>query len=110
MAKKFFKVNDRQTLESLISDSRTKPVIIFKHSNTCGVSSSAYRELEKLDDQVNLVEVQSARDISRELASLTGVEHETPQVIILRNGKAVWNISHFGIRAAEVMKAVQSYT
>jgi bacillithiol system protein YtxJ len=84
-------------------------VIIFKHSNACGVSASAYRELEKLDKQVNMVEVQTAREVSRDLADLTGVEHETPQVIVLRDGKAVWNASHFQIKAAEVIKAVESH-
>ena len=63
--------------------------------------------MEKLDG-VNLLEVQSAREISRELANLTGVRHETPQVIILRDGKAVWNASHFDVKAADVLKAIES--
>ena len=63
--------------------------------------------MEKLDG-VNILEVQSSRDISRELANMTGVRHETPQVIILRDGKAVWNASHFDVRAADVIKAVES--
>ena len=66
--------------------------------------------MEQLGDQVNILEVQSAREISRELANLTGVRHETPQVIILRDGKAVWNASHFDVKAAEVLKAVESHS
>jgi bacillithiol system protein YtxJ len=46
--------------------------------------------------------------VSRELASLTGVRHETPQVIVLRDGKAVWNASHFDVKADDVLKAVES--
>jgi len=110
MGNKFFRIDTKQTLDTLLSDSRTKPVIIFKHSNACGISASAYRELEKLEDQVNMVEVQTARDVSRDLADLTGIQHETPQVIVLRDGKAVWNASHFEIKAAEVIKAVESHT
>jgi monothiol bacilliredoxin len=110
MGSKFFRIDNKQTLDSLLSDSRTRPVIIFKHSNACGVSASAYRELEKLDNQVNMVEVQTAREVSRDLADLTGVQHETPQVIVLRDGKAVWNASHFQIKAAEVIKAVESHS
>ena len=64
--------------------------------------------MEKLGDQVNLLEVQSAREVSRELANLTGVRHETPQVIVLRDGKAVWNASHFDVKADDVLKAVES--
>ena len=109
MGKHFFKIDNHAALESLLTDSTKKPVIVFKHSNACSISARAYREMEKLDD-VNILEVQSARSISNEVADLTGVRHETPQVIILRDGKAVWNASHFDVVAAEVMKAVESHS
>ena len=110
MGKQFFRIDDRAALESLLTDSKQKPVIVFKHSNACSISSRAYREMEKVDGQVNILEVQSAREISRELANLTGVRHETPQVIVLRDGKAVWNASHFDVQAAAVAKAVESHS
>jgi len=109
MGNKFLKVDDHATLENLLTDSTKKPVIVFKHSNTCSISARAYSEMEKLDN-VNILEVQSARDVSRELATLTGIRHETPQVIILRDGKAVWNASHFDVTAAGVTKAVESHS
>jgi len=110
MGNKFLKVKDKQALDELVKNSESKPVVIFKHSNARGISASIFKEMEQLGDQVNLVEVQSARDISRELANMTGIRHETPQVIVLRDGKAVWNASHFGIKAAEVKKAVESHS
>jgi monothiol bacilliredoxin len=110
MGNKFFKIDDRAALDSLLTDSKQKPIIVFKHSNACSISSRAYREMEKVDGQVNILEVQSAREISRELANLTGVRHETPQVIVLRDGKAVWNASHFDVQAAAVAKAVASHS
>jgi len=110
MGNRFFRIDDRATLENLLNDSKEKPVIVFKHSNSCGVSSRAYREMEKVDEQVNILEVQTAREISRELANLTGVRHETPQVIVLRNGRAVWNASHFEVTAHGVTQAVQSHS
>ena len=108
MSNKFFRIDDRAALENLLTDSKQKPVIVFKHSNACSISSRAYRELERLGDQVNILEVQAAREVSRELANLTGVRHETPQVIVLRDGKAVWNASHFDVKADDVLKAVES--
>jgi bacillithiol system protein YtxJ len=110
MGNKFFKIDDRTTLENLMTASKQKPVIVFKHSNACSISARAYREMEKFDGQVNILEVQSAREISRELANLTGIRHETPQVIVFRDGKAVWNASHFDVTAGEVAKAVQSHS
>ena len=108
MGKNFFRIDDRATLDGLISDSKQKTILVFKHSNACGVSARAFRELEKLEGQVNLLEVQAVPDLSREVESLTGVRHETPQVILLRDGKAVWNASHFDVNAASVSRALES--
>ena len=108
MGNKFFKIDNKETLDKLVTDSRTKPIVIFKHSNSCGISSAAYREMEKLEAPVNLLEVQSARDISRELAAMTGIRHETPQVIVLKDGKAVWDASHFDVKAGAVRAALES--
>ena len=109
MGKNFFKIENHAALANLLTDSSKKPVIVFKHSNACSISARAYREMEKLDN-VNILEVQSARSISNEVANLTGVRHETPQVIILRDGKAVWNASHFDVVAADIMKVVESHS
>ena len=108
MGNKFFKIDDRAALEKLLADSKAQTVIVFKHSNACSISARAYREMEKFDGQVNILEVQSAREVSREFANLTGIRHETPQVIVLRDGKAVWNASHFDVTAGDVAKAVKS--
>jgi len=107
MSNKFFKLTDKETLNRLLLDSENRPIVVFKHSNTCGISSAAYREMEKLDD-VNLLEIQSARELSNEVESITGVEHESPQVIVLKNGKAVWNASHYGVKAVAVADAVEA--
>ena len=108
MGNKFLKVTHKEGLDELISNSNSRPVVIFKHSNSCPISAVAYREMEGLDGDVSLIEVQSARDVSLEIASRTGVRHESPQVIILRDGKAVWNASHFDVKARDVAEAVQA--
>lgn len=108
MGNKFFRIDDRNAFDNLISDSKDKAVIVFKHSNACPISARAYREMQKLENQVNMIEVQVAPDLSRELATMTGVTHESPQVILLRDGKAVWNASHFDVNAATVSQALDS--
>ena len=107
MANKFLKVADKETLDKLFAISKERPVLVFKHSNACPISSRAYREMEQMED-VNLLEVQTARELSRDLESLTGIQHETPQVIVLRDGKAVWNASHFDVNVAAVTEALQA--
>ena len=109
MEKKFHRVADRKALDNLLANSKQKPIIVFKHSNSCPISAAAYREMQKIDDEVVLVEVQSAREVSKELADITGIRHESPQVIVFKNGKAVWNASHFEVNAREVAKALEAH-
>jgi bacillithiol system protein YtxJ len=107
MGNKFIRIEDRAAWRQLLTASKERPILIFKHSNACGVSSAAFREMEKLEN-VNLLEVQSARELSNEIEATTGVTHETPQVIVLRDGKAVWNASHYRVKADSVSEALQA--
>ena len=89
--------------------SHERPVVLFKHSLTCPISSAAYQEMAGLGGDVSLIVVQSAREISREVEAQTGIRHESPQAIILRNGKAVWNVSHWRIKRSAVEEAVREH-
>lgn len=105
----FVPVDDTNSLEELLTRSHDGPVVIFKHSTTCPVSAAAYRQMSQLKDSIALVVVQKARDVSREVEKRTGVEHESPQAIILRNGKAVWNASHWSVTSESVERAMQQH-
>jgi bacillithiol system protein YtxJ len=109
MKKEFIPVDDTETLEELLKRSHTEPVIVFKHSTTCPISAAAYAEMSQVPTDVSLVVVQRARDVSREIEARTGLRHESPQAIILRNGEAVWNASHWSIKAEAVETAVHQY-
>lgn len=102
----FQKVQDLKALHDLLEQSSETPIVIFKHSTTCPISAGAYEQMAALEGAVALVEVQSARDISREIASSMGVRHESPQVIILRHGKPVWHSSHWEITKETVERAL----
>lgn len=105
----FTPVSDSIELESLFRLSHERPVVLFKHSLTCPISSAAYQEMSGLEEDVSLIVVQRARDVSRQVESLTGIRHESPQTIILRNGQAVWNVSHWRITRSAVEEAVREY-
>ena len=107
MENHFVRVSDIKALEELTARSKEAPVVIFKHSSTCAISATAYGEMARVTGDVALVEVQSARTLSREIEARTGIEHESPQVIILRNGKAVWHASHWKIKADAVEQAAR---
>lgn len=75
------------------------PRLVFKHSPTCGISEQAYTEVSLFVDAhpdlpVLLVDVLAQRALSRQLAVELGVEHESPQVILVANGVPLWHASH----------------
>ena len=107
MENRFVKVTDTKSLDELADRSKERPVVIFKHSLTCPISAAAYDQMAEFDGEVALVEVQRARDLSGEIENRLGVTHESPQVIILRNGQVAWNASHFKITADAVAEAVR---
>ena len=107
MKNSFVSITDTKSFEQLLEGSNEQPVVIFKHSTTCPISAGAYREMKTFPGEVELVEVQSAREVSKEIGTRTGIEHESPQVIVLRNGKAVWHASHWKITAEAVEQAVR---
>src|SRR5262245_18474782 len=96
-------LSDLDELDAAIAESRQRPVLLFKHSRTCGVSCEALDELHAhVEDSqgaasYKLITVQSHRQLSNETARRLGVRHETPQAILLRDGQPVWTASHFRI-------------
>jgi bacillithiol system protein YtxJ len=100
------KITETTELDDLVERSRQKPVVIFKHSLTCPISASAFGQMKNYEGEVALVEVQRARGLSAEIENRLGVRHESPQVIVLRNGQVVWDASHFKITSGAVADAV----
>lgn len=106
MENHFIKVTGTEQFTDLLSRSQKQPIVIFKHSTTCPISAKAYDEMEQFAGEVVLVEVQRARELSREIERQTGIRHESPQVLLLENGKVVWNASHFKVKARAVEEAL----
>lgn len=107
MENHFVKITDKKSFEELANRSKERPVIIFKHSLTCPISAAAYEQMAEFGGEVALIEVQRARDLSTEIENRFGIAHESPQVIVLRNGQVVWSASHFKITSAAVDDAVR---
>jgi len=102
----FTEIDDLESLDRFVANLNGSAGIVFKHSNTCGVSSRAYAEMSKLTLPVGIVVVQDARAVSDEVEKRWQVNHETPQVLIIKDGKALWNASHFQVKAEQVAAAV----
>ena len=109
MSNHFNSVESADALDELLARSHQEPVIIFKHSATCPISASAYQEMKRLDGEISLVVVQRVRQVSNEVEARTGVQHETPQAIILLNGQAVWSASHWRVTSEAVEQALREH-
>lgn len=98
-------LDSEDQFESIVEDSHTAPQIIFKHSTTCPISSMAKRRLEgnwSLNVNPYYLDLLSNRSISNAIARQLEVQHESPQVILLHKGKAIYNESHLDISVSEL--------
>lgn len=91
-------------LNDIENISNVKPIVIFKHSTRCSISRFALKQFEReydLDETVDafFLDLIEHRDVSNEIASKFGVYHESPQLILIKNGKAVYDVSHSDINA-----------
>ena len=91
-------------LNDIENISNVKPIVIFKHSTRCSISRFALKQFEReydLEETVDtfFLDLIEHRDVSNEIASKFGVYHESPQLILIKNGKAVYDVSHSDINA-----------
>jgi bacillithiol system protein YtxJ len=92
--------------------SEDAPVLIFKHSNACPVSAQAQDEMTELAEDTDLpiyrVVVQEARSVSDTIEADLDVRHETPQAILLRDRRPVFDTSHFDVTAEAIRDALSA--
>ncbi|MCE5252448.1 bacillithiol system redox-active protein YtxJ [bacterium] len=93
---------------------RRPQVIIFKNSPFCPISRAARHEFERfaqtcdIKADLYMVDVISSRDISNKIAEKTGIKHESPQAILLKNGAAAWHASHMMITHETLEKITEN--
>lgn len=102
MNAQFNQIKSVEQLDDVFAQSSEKPVVIFKHSVTCPISAGVYEIVRNVEGEVNLVIVQSSRNVSNEIAARTGIRHESPQAIVLKDGKVIYHASHYDITSSDV--------
>lgn len=105
-------LDSEHLLESIIEESHFTPQIIFKHSTTCPISSMAKRRLEgdwSLDIKPYYLDLLAYRPISNAIAQKLNVVHESPQVLLIINGKAVFDESHLDISTASISQSLDQH-
>jgi len=103
-----------QDLDAALSDSRGRPVLLFKHSTTCPISAFAHGQVLDFARQagdaappIYFVRVRESRPVSNEIASRLGIVHQSPQLILIQNQQPVWHVSHSSIEAQQIASALK---
>ena len=97
-------LTDLQQLKDVVEESKESPVLIFKHSTRCSISRFALKQFE---NEFNLggkikpyfLDLLEHRDISNEIALRFNVQHQSPQLLLIKNGVCIYNASHQDIEA-----------
>lgn len=90
-------IREKSDVHKAMRESFEKPVYFFKHSISCPVSDAIYKEMSLAASPAYLIVVQYHRELSDMVAEILGIEHHTPQVILVRNGRSYWHASHSDI-------------
>ncbi|HER39968.1 MAG TPA: bacillithiol system redox-active protein YtxJ [Salinimicrobium catena] len=104
-------LTEEAQLEKLESQSRDKTIAIFKHSTRCGISRMVLNNFERNYDlheeedlELYFLDLLANRDISNKVADKFNVRHESPQILIIKNGEVVHHASHQSIEVESLKK------
>jgi len=95
-------------LQEIRERSADRPQVIFKHSTRCSTSQLVKKRLEREAAPANLdfyyLDLITYRPISNKIADTFGIYHESPQVLVIRNGECIYDESHLGISMDDILK------
>lgn len=119
------RLTELAALDEAIASSSERPVFVYKHSTVCPVSARAADQYHDFADDFADVDVDKDgdgdastplftqvlvienRDLSNEIESRLGIRHESPQLLLLRDGKVTWHASHFSITEESIESALE---
>ena len=107
MQARFFTLDSLDKLDALFAESAAHPVVLFKHSNSCGISAHIKYQLNPLDAEIHVIVVQESRPVSNAVAERLGIRHASPQAFVIRDRKVVYHATHYGIDPAAIEKALE---
>lgn len=105
---KYFELNKMEQFDEMDEISTTKSIVIFKHSTRCSISRMALKQFDAAfnypEEKINwyLLDLLNYRDLSNEIAHRYNVTHQSPQILVIQNGKAVFNATHDSIAAEDL--------
>lgn len=100
-------LTEEEQIRQIITKSHSRPQLIFKHSSRCSISSVALsrmqREVQPADIDFYFLDLLAYRGLSNHISEIFQVHHESPQVLLIKDGACVYDESHLGINMHEIM-------
>lgn len=100
-------IKNEEQLNQIIHDSGEEVQLIFKHSTSCNISADALEELKHLDCDGWYLDLLSYRSISNKITEVFNIKHQSPQVILIKNGQAIYNESHWRIKSDSLKELIK---
>lgn len=104
-----------EQLDEIMEESKSTPVVIFKHSTSCSISATAKSRIERQWDGAGIDHVKpyyldllSYRPVSNEVAELLQVQHQSPQVLLVQDGVCTYDASHMNISVDGLKKSIKA--
>jgi len=101
-------LTDNEKVSAIKEQSFNEPQLIFKHSTRCSISSMAKNRLDRSEQPKGIsfhyLDLINYRSISNNIAEVFDVAHESPQVLLIKNGECVYDESHSGISMDEIVE------
>ena len=100
-------LTDEEQLKQIISKSQSKPQAIFKHSTRCSISTVALQRLQKVSQPSDIdfyfLDLLAYRNLSNKIAETFKVHHQSPQVLLIKDGDCIYEESHMSISMNEIV-------
>lgn len=105
------RIKTSEEWRKIVKQSREQPILLLKFSMTCISSITALKEFKALDTHLSkyLVIVQMERDVSNIIEKDLSVKHESPQFLIMMNGRGIWQATHYKIKRTLLTDAINTY-
>lgn len=102
---KWIELSSPEQVEEIRNRSFQSPILVFKHSTSCSISLMVKMRLDQqwaFDVPSYYLDLKSYRQVSNLVADVFSVHHESPQVLVIRDGECVFDASHFDVQVAEL--------
>lgn len=109
---RWYEIRTTQELDNVVLASADRPQVILKHSNSCGVSFFAKKNLDTIPAEelsgadLYIIDVLRNRDVSYYLADRFSIRHESPQAFVIKDKKVTWSGSHGRVNAENIMQGL----